>query len=232
MATDRGEGATRALPVIRVARFREATRLAEQLVRENTDAFVAAGQEYRERHRDAAARPLTEFEVAQVARGLGKTLAETKAEVDDAGLFHVDEPEPQEVLLAAGVQTADAFLDAALRFVALLELPEAEFAVAREEDQLDEAIAKGVRELEDLDLQEARQRAQRALEHLAAAGGVEPGKAMGLVVRTVWQALQQAMTFLLTSSTSPTESSTPSPAPTAGTGATSSTTPAGEKLSA
>lgn len=223
--TRNGAGAV-VLPPVSVARFEEAQRLLEQLVAENTDTFIAAGQAYRERHREGTSRPLNAQEIASIASGLGVSLAQANEAIDEAGLTHHDQPEPQELLIAAGIATARTFTEGVRRFVALMELPEDAFEMACETGTLDEVVLEASTELRKSDLKDdARPRAARAMEHLAEAAGVEPGKARALLTGPVIQALWQAMTHLTSPSAS--ESSTSSPASTAGTGAPSSTAPAG-----
>lgn len=214
------------LPAVSVARFKEASLLLEQLVDENADAFIAAGQRYREKHRDGTVRPLQPNEVATIAAGLGVSLREANDAITEAGLTSHAEPEPQELLLQAGIATAEAFIHAGLRFTALIEMPADVFMQARENGSLRDAIEAAAVELEAIDLKIARQRATRALTHLAENAGVEPGKALGLITGPVWQALQEALRHLM-DQRSPTSSgsSTSSPSPTAGIDGPSSTTP-------
>lgn len=224
----------RPLPRLTVARFREVGLLVEQLVDEQTDAFIQAGQAFRDKHRVGTSRPLDAMEVAQIAAGLSTSLADAREQIEAAGLTHYDAPAQQEYLVAAGVATAPAFINAALRVVALLELDDDEFEAARESERLQDALAEAMGELEQLDLDDARIRAARAFEHLASKAGVDQGKPFSLIARTVWQGLQQAMRHLTTmeAGTSLMSSSTPSPASTAGGDATFSTTSAGRSPSA
>lgn len=193
-----GSGAP-AMPKLTVARLEEALLLVEQLVSEHTDVFVKAGQDYRERHRDGTSRPLNADEIARIALGLGVNLASADAQIQEAGLTHHDEPEPQEVLLAAGVATAPAFLRAAMRLTALLEMSPDTFEDAREAGTLREAVAELVNEYGPLDVPQMRARAAAALEHLSVNTGVAPGKAWEVVTRTVTQGLGQALAMLAAS---------------------------------
>jgi hypothetical protein len=233
MAATRERTATRnggrpAMPKIGVARMQAALQLVEDLVDEHTDLFIAKGQEFRDRYRNGNDRPFTAVEITQIAAGLGASLADAKGQIGEAGLSHHDEPTPQEVMFAAGVATAPAFLRSLLRLTALLELPKDEFDDARENDQLDEAITERARgyEDEDLDLEEMRARAAVALEHLSAATGVTPGKAWEMVTKTVTQGFGQALAVLTMppspsslsgSSTDSAATTADSPAPTSST---------------
>lgn len=226
MAATKRAGATgaRSLPPMTVARFREITELVERLVEGHTDAFIAAGQRYRDRHREQTSRPLNAMEIGQIAAGLSTSLADARDQIEEAGLTHHDEPVAHEFLLAAGVATAPAFLTSALRIVALLEMPADTFEQARETESLDETIDEAVVDLEALELDDARLRAAAAMDYLASKTGVAQGKAWSLVARTVWQGLQQAMGHLTTGpETWLTLSSTDSPPTTTGPDETSST---------
>lgn len=184
------------LPAIRVARFREAVALLDRLVEEKTDVFLGAAQRFRQRHHEATSRALTAVEAVQIASGiLGETDQLATAEkVQASELRGYEDPQPQEVLVAAGMATAPAFMDAATRLVALLELPDDVFRQAREDETLDEAIDARVKELDELPMPEARARARAALDHLAkAAGASSSGEAWGLLTRTVGQAFSHAM---------------------------------------
>lgn len=195
------------LPKITPARFKEAMLLVERIVDENTDVFIERGQEYRRKHREGTSRPLTAAEAAQVATAMSAAfdgdLADLAVRVQDSDLRAYDQPDPREVLLAAGVATAPAFLDAVMRLVALIEMPDQQFRDAREDETLNEALETAVKDLEYVDLRtDGRTRASAAMEHFAAAAGVDSGKALGLVTRSLWQALSQAMTHLAPTSTS------------------------------
>lgn len=216
----------RALPPISFARFAETTSLVERLVGENTDLFIAAGQDFLARYRRGASRPLNHLEIAQLAGGLGVTLTDAVGQAADAGLTGYDEPSRSEVLVAAGIGTAPQYLAVAAQLVALLELPEEEFWAAREAGGLPAACAKGVVELEKLPLVEVRARADAALRHLATEAGSDPGKAWGFISQAVLQGLRQAMSHLLDGIGS-SGSSTFSPPSTDGPGETSSTAPPG-----
>lgn len=191
------------LPPITVARFEETLALIEALFDENVDVLVAKGQEYREMHREGTERRLTAMEAAQVAAGMASgvglppvTLA---VAVQESDLRAYDEPEPMEILLRAGVATAPAAMTTVKRFVALIEMAPDAFQAAREADDLDAALTTAVDAMayDDLDGPTgARQRAQAALEHFARAAGSGPGKAGGLLLRALIQAIEQAVSSL------------------------------------
>lgn len=193
-----GERDARRLPPLTVARFEQATLLMERLVDENTDVFVGRMQAYRERQRAASSRKLTPEEAAKVAAGLAASLAPdadlvaVAEDIQQGELRAVDEPSSHEVLLAAGVATAPAFLNAALRLVALIELPAEAFEDAYENDTLDDAVEAHVKTLRALDLDEARARAVCALDYLSEKAGAGSGEGLRLLTRAVWQALNQA----------------------------------------
>lgn len=214
------------LPPVTVARLKEAMAFIERLAEENTDVFVASANRYRERHRNGTSRALTAVEAAQVAAGLAAGVnaatADDAVAVQESGLRAYDEPDPREVLLAAGIATAPAFLDIATRFTALVEMPADTFAAAREDETLDDAIAAAAAILDDLEVTEARARATAALEHFAAAAGAQQGKALGLLTQTVWTALQNALRVVM-DERSTSSSLIDSAANTTGLGETSST---------
>lgn len=224
------------LPPLTVARFEQCALLMERLIDENTDVFTARMVAYRDRQRAAGARRLTADEAASVAAGLAAglgaeaDLVQVAEDVQAGELRAVDEPQPLEVLVAAGVATAPAFLGAALRLVALLELPAGVFEDAYEAGTLDAAIEDHAKELRALDLEEARARAACALDHLSVKAGAGPGEGMRLLARTVWQALQQAAEGMAPTVTSGLSSLTGSPPPTDGQTSTSFTVSPGDGL--
>ena len=216
------------LPVVTVARFEAASKLIEQLVEENTDLFVGKMHAYRERSRAGTSRALTAAEAAQVAAGLATDLAaeervQIAADVQASTLRAVDEPSVQEVLLAAGLSTAPAFLAAALRFVALIELDADAFEQAYDDGTLDEVLAPQIRALRELPLEDARERATAALDHLGSKAGVASGEGVRLLITAMWQALQQAANQMAPSLSSGLSSLTDSHEPTDGPSETSST---------
>ena len=184
---------------ITVARFESAMLLLEELVAENTDLFIGKIHEYREKHRAGTDRALSPEEAAQVAAALSVAMTEGRdpvqvaADVQASDLRAYDQPGQTEILVAAGVSTAPAFIKAALRLVALLELPEDEFEAAYDAETLPAAIDGGVKELRKLDLAEARIRAKSALELLAEKSGAESGEGLRSLVQVVWRALNQAV---------------------------------------
>jgi hypothetical protein len=193
--------------VITVARFEQAMLLLEELVDENTDLFIGKMQAFKEKHRAGTDRPLSAEEAAQVAAALSAAIEEDEADavslaerVQSSGLRAYDQPNGREVLLSAGVSTAPAFINAALRLVALIEVPQAEFEAAYDSDSLDEAIAERVKALRQLDLEVARKRAAAALDLLAEKSGAGGGKGLSSLIQVVWRALNQAA-----------ETATPSP---------------------
>jgi len=219
------------LPPITLAKLMEITQLVERLVSEKTSVFVEAAAEYRARHRKATRRELKPEEAAQVAVGMADALGQeihddpgaAAARVQASSLRAYDEPEGREVLLAAGLATAPAFLDVASQIVAMVEMPTDLFETAREGNTLPAAIARMAQDLESLDVAAVRERASRALEHFSQAAGVDTGKAWGLIAQTVWQAMSQMLAMQISSSPSPTSSLVDS----AGPDGTSSTEPPG-----
>lgn len=190
------------LPPISVAKFEEIGRLVERLIEEKTSVFIDNQQVYRDAHREGTRRPLNAAEAAQIVASLGEALGSEldenplKAVADvqtDGRLFAYDDPQPLELLLAAGISTAPALIDATKRLVALIEMDTETFKQARESDQLDDAIDDAAKETEYEPLPDGRARAARALQHFADSAGVEPGEAMRLLSRVVGQALGQAM---------------------------------------
>ena len=184
---------------ITVARFESAMLLLEELVAENTDLFIGKIHEYREKHRAGTDRALSPEEAAQVAAALSVAMTEGRdpvqvaADVQASDLRAYDQPGQTEILVAAGVSTAPAFIKAALRLVALLELPEDEFEAAYDAETLPAAIDGGVKELRKLDLAEARLRAKTALVLLAEKSGAEGPEGLRSLVQVVWRALNQAV---------------------------------------
>ncbi|HET6502102.1 MAG TPA: hypothetical protein VFG87_15205 [Amycolatopsis sp.] len=194
---------TPALPPVTIARLEEALGLIDELVDEQTDVFVAKGHEYRERHRAGTERRLTAFEASQVAAAMtsgdGLPPVTLAVAVQESDLRAYDEPEPLELLLRAGVATAPGWMDAVKRFVALIEMDPTVFREARENETLDEALTTAVAAMAYTDLDGPdgmRVRSQHALEHFAEAAGAGPGKAGGLLVRALWQAVEQATSSL------------------------------------
>jgi hypothetical protein len=213
-----------ALPMVSLARVEEGTRLVERLFKEKADLFIAAGDEYREMHRAGSSRTLSHQEAAQVAAAMSQTpTVGLIEEVQASSLRAYEDPTPQEVLLAAGLATAPAFLDAAKKLTALIELPQEEFDTACETDTLDEVVAAAAAKLGKIAAVDARARATRALEHFAKGAGTSPGEAWGLLTRMVGQAYSQSLQIIGASMTPGSPSLTGSPPSTDGPAETSST---------
>lgn len=190
------------LPPVTVSRFEQVTLLIQRLASEKTDVFVAAMGDYAQQRRHATARGLTHTEAAaaaaQIAQQLGRTdVGAVAAEIQQSGLQASDPPEPRELLLAAGVRTAPAFLDVALQVCALIEMDADSFDAAVEGARLDGAIDDLTTQLRRLPMSEARARAGRALEHFTReTTGGSPGEAWSLLTGTVWEAIRAAITSL------------------------------------
>lgn len=211
------------LPPIGIAKFRAAMRLIETLIEEKTDVFTATAARYRARHHEhAQTRPLSHVEAMAAAHQIagdldGPEIAGLAAEVQQSGLRATDPPAQQELLLAAGLGTASEFLDAALVFVALIEMPKRVFDEHRQqgEGDLRDALDKAVEEIHDADqpVAQVRERAIRAFGHFASAGGEDSGKAVALIKGLIKQAL---VTTMLAQESSGLSLSTDSPTPTGG----------------
>lgn len=219
-----------ALPPITVARFKEASRLIERLADEKRDVFLDRMQDLRDAHMERSRRELTAEEAATIAAAMlsEDDPVELAARVQSSGLRAVDPPGSTEILLAAGAATAPEFIDAATRFVALMELAPDVFEQARETDTLDDELDEAVRELDSLPMVEARDRARAAFAAFSREAGMgdDPGEAMRLLGRTIRQALNEAATMMRNGSSS---SLTGSPPRTDGADETSSTAPDGER---
>ena len=186
------------LPPITVAKLEETGRLLERLVAENQQLFIDKGQAFKEAHREGSSRPLTPLESAQVASVLSEAAPHKLAqEVQQGDLRAYDEPQGREILMAAGIGVAPAFVAAVRSIVALIELPAEDFENACEDGTLDEAIRERATELRKLDLAEGRKRASAAFDHYAKSAGFESGEALRLPVQAVWQALSGAMDHLV-----------------------------------
>ncbi len=199
----------RPLPPIKVRKMRAVGPLMEALVEANTDVFVAAGQRYRERHYAGTSRPLNPSEIASIAAGFDVSLTEAAKRVRDAKLKAHDEPDPTSVLLIAGVNTASLWIEGLLRVVALIEMPDERFRIAVAAGALDAALDEDTALLDDLDVTDVRERAAAVMDHLAATGGVDSGKAWGALVRSVWEPLLQAAEHLRTIPSTSSLSSSP-----------------------
>lgn len=212
---------SRKLPVVTVAKVAAATGLLERLLDEHTDLFAGKMHAFRERYRAGSDRTLTPEEASRIAAAMtddGDRIALAER-VQASGLRAHDEPSAGEVLFAAGVATAPAFQAAALRLLALLELPNEQFAEVHDPDasgELDALLAERVRELDDLPAVDARHRMEAAFAHFAAGVGSDPGEPVRLLVASVRQAFQQAAGRLEASLTSAPSSLTGSPPSTDG----------------
>jgi hypothetical protein len=184
------------LPPVTVAKLDEAMGLVERLVEQHTETFLQHGQAYKDRHREGSRRPLTAVETAQLAAGLGASLADTQQQVDEAGLTAYDEPQGNEVLLAAGIATGTAFMHTAKQLTALIEMSDDDLETACEADRLSIALDEVVKGWRRVELEEMRGRVVRALEHVSKAAGFDSGKALALAGRAVWQGLWTAMASL------------------------------------
>ena len=195
----RSSSTAKTLPPITVAKLEETGRLLERVVSENQSLFIEKGQRYREDHAQAARRPLTPLESAQFAAVLSTEAdpVKTAEEVQNSSLQAIDQPGGREILLAAGIGAAPAFLVAVRRVVALVEMPSADFEEACEHGTLDEAVHDRANELLKLTLTAARKRASAAFAHYATSAGFDPGEAWRLPVQAVWQALSGAMSQLV-----------------------------------
>lgn len=190
------------LPPVTVARFEQVTILIERLAQEKTSIFLEAMTGHIEQRQQAAARGLSSTEAVAVAGELASRLGRDDvialaAEVQQSGLQAADPPDPKELLLAAGLRTAPAFLDAALRVCAMIELPAGAFEAGLEHDDLDQRVDEHCVDLRKLPIAEGRQRASVALTHFTSqVGGGTPGEAWSLLTGTVWQAIKQAYSQL------------------------------------
>lgn len=191
-----------ALPAITVGKFQDLAELVEELIQEKASVFVDALARYRQTHRDGLDRPLTALESAQITAAMAEALspeqkadlAGTAAEIQASDLRAYDEPGEKEVLLASGLSTAPAFMDAAMRVVALIEMPDDVYEQACESSALLEAVKDAAGELRKLPLAEGRERASRALTHFSETAGVDSsGKAWAHIGRIVLSALTQAV---------------------------------------
>jgi hypothetical protein len=170
---------------------------------------------------------LNAVEVGQIAAAMGTELDDTARKAKAARLQGFEEPQPQEVLLAAGVATAPEFMDACRQVVAMIELPAEEFERHDIDGTLDDAVAEAAHKLRALGMEEARARASRALAHYAKAAGVAEGNAWSLLTGAIRQAFDQAMSRALDSgsgsSTGSATSTADGPATTSSTGSDTGT---------
>lgn len=193
-----GEGQT-ALPPMMVGRVTDCMRLIEDLVSENIELFGDNIAKHRAMRKETSSTTLTPLEAAQVTAAMGVDANDPElpariAAVQNSDLRSTEEVPMQEVLLVAGVATAPAAIEAACRLVALVEMPDAEYRKAREGNTLREEINKAAVAFElETSAEDGRARASAALAHFQAAAGVDSGEARSLILRTVLEALGQAM---------------------------------------
>lgn len=189
------------LPPVTVGRLEEAATLIERLFDENVELFIREGQGFKAKHREGTSRPLHADEAAQIAAGLAEAdRIKVAEEVQSSTLRAYDEPSRLEILMAAGMATAPAFMAAVRRVVALLELSADDFEAACVAGTLAETVDERATGLRKLEVGEARARAVAAMEHYATAAGFEPKKAWRLLTDSVQQALVQAVSHLDTGS--------------------------------
>lgn len=216
------------LPPISVAKFKRGMLLLEELVAENRQAFIEHGQAYKEVHREKTSRKLTAEEGASIAAGFPDDPRSPEdlaaAFVKHRTLRAYDEPPPIEVLVAAGSGVVTALLRSGQLMTVLIEMDDDTFERTVEDGTLDQRLDEGASVLDREPMIRARERAAAALEHLAEAAGADSGKGLSLIVRSVWQALSQAMTTLIPAP-SISSSLIDSQRPTDGTGEPSSTGP-------
>lgn len=224
---------TGVLPVVTVARFEQALRLIDRVYEANVDSTLRRLQDYRDRHREVSQRPLTAEEAvrwAAVARDILQQQAEQEgaagwepSDLQQSGLFEYDQPQPPELLVAAGLATGTALLDACRQFVALIEMPADRFREAYDSDVVAEAVDQDAQALAHVDLKEAKQRTSAALAHFAAFQDGEPGEVMRSLIQTVTGALEQAVVRTIRETSSPQGSATASAESTGGPAVKSST---------
>lgn len=219
---------SRKLPAVTVARFEQALLLVDRIYEANVDSTLRRLQDYRDRHREVTQRPLTAEEAvrwAAVARDILKDEAGgmSPADLQQSGLFEYDQPGPPELLVAAGLATGTALLDACRQFVALIEMDSDVFRAAYDEDRVPEQVDDAARELAHIDLQEAKARTTAALTHFAAFQDGEPGEVLRSLIQTVTGALEQAVIRTMSETTLPDGSATGSAESTGGAAVKSST---------
>lgn len=183
------------LPPVTVAKLEETGRLLERVVATNQSAFIAAGQAYKDAHREGSSRPLSPSEAAQVAAVIAEEAArvETAQQVQDGTLRAYDEPEAREILFAAGLGVAAGFIEAVREVVALVEMPSVDFRKACEDGTLEQALEERTKDLRFIEVAELKARAAAAFAHYAESAGFKPGEALSLPLQAVWQALKGAL---------------------------------------
>lgn len=181
-----------------VARFEDVSRLIEELIDENVSLFSDNISKYRTARREGSMRPLDAVEAGQIAAALAIDVNDEStpaklAALQQSDLRSVDEVSMQEALVPALAATAPAAIACARRITALIEMPSADYRAAAQAGNLEEAIRKAADSFGDLDMVDARPRAQRAFAHFQEAAGATPGEAWSLILRIVGQAMGQAM---------------------------------------
>lgn len=234
-AKSSGGPAAPVLPPVTVARFEESLRLVERIYLSQQEGFLQQMQDFRAQHRDVTQRPLTAEEATRFAAAMSDVLAdgtdpaEYAAQLQNSDLYAYEQPGVRDVLIAAGMATAPALVQAAGKFVALMEMAPDRFVACFEDGTLPDAVDEDARALAHVPLAEARARTVAALEHWAAEAGVSSGEALRSLIEAVTGALEQAAARITaTNGTGLSElsrSSTGSPAPTGGPAEPSSTTP-------
>ena len=196
----KGETGAKTLPPITVAKLEETGLLLERIVQENVDAFVAAGQRFKEAHRDGSSRPLQPGEAMQLAVAMTDdedTRIGLAEQVQVSELRAYDEPSPIEVLAASLGPMVPALSQGARQLIALVEMPADVFQEADEAGTLQDVVDERAKPLRALvSVEELRERLLLVGEHYAAALGVTLGEATRLLTQTVWQALTTAMATL------------------------------------
>lgn len=220
-----------ALPPVTVAKIRVALDLLDALADEHRDRMLQRMQEHRDAHHDHAARPLGAGEAMEAAVRIASSAGVTDPDglvglaenVQSSGLRMTVEPDGSQLLLSAVASLGGAAADVALRFVALIEMPNDTMEQHAEEGTLTTALEEYSRTvLGPLGGREARARIEAAYVAFSEEWGLGQGEAPARLLRPLWDALMQAGR---TMSDSISGSFTPSLAPTAGTDAPSSTTP-------
>lgn len=192
-----------ALPVITVGKFEDIGALLERVVAENQAAFIAKGQEFKEQHRAGSSRPLTAVEAAQAAIVFTEDPDPVgRAQEIQESFRAYDEPDVREVLLAAGLGTARAVVEAFRSVVALIEMPVDDYEDAHESGALTATLADRAATLRKLPLVDGRRRTTAAMEHFAASAGFSSGEAWGLPVKALRQALATVASQLVDASQS------------------------------
>lgn len=211
-----------ALPPVTVAKMRHALALLDRLYEANRDEFMARMADHRDAARAHTTRPLTAGEsmalALEAAPRVGVTdpdaVTALAAGVQDSELRMVDEPRGEEIFAAAISALGTAMFDAAVRFVALVELDNDQLEQAAEAGRLDELLDERVREIGRSRGRDVRVRATRAWQAVQAEWGLDSGEALGRLARPVWGALMQAASQMgdrISASSTPSLASTDGP---------------------